>query len=100
MSSQEYYDKAKELYSTLNKLKNEGVNGNYDYSKSDSLIREFQHLVYAFDKELPLNKELSDINHLLVRDDILTGGVNVEQIDKILYYIRFFEDYINNYEVF
>ena len=98
MSTQEYYDKAKELYSALNELKNKGVNGNYDYFKSDSLIREFQHLVYAFDKELPLNKELSDINELLIREDLLTGSVNIEQVNKILYYIKFFGDYINNYE--
>lgn len=100
MSTQEYYDKAKELYSAFNELKSNGVNDDYDYVKSDSLIREFQHLVYAFDKELPLNKELSDINQLLVREDPFMDGVNVAQVDKILNYIKFFGDYINSYEVF
>ena len=60
-------------------------------------IREFVHLVYAFDKDLPLNRDLSEY-----KEPVHHMGDNLDKRrkDKILWYIdriKFFIHYIEEY---
>ncbi len=64
--------------------------GNY-YLDIEDWAREFRHLVYAYDKSLPLNKELENDNLFVVH---LSSD---EESAKVRKYIKFFVNYLDIY---
>ena len=68
-----------------------------DNGNSDEILREFRHLVYAFDSNLPLNAELdSPGNQMLFRQ--YNGKYSIEGgYDKIVGYMNFFIHYLEDY---
>ncbi|MBR6445566.1 MAG: hypothetical protein IKT22_00505 [Prevotella sp.] len=67
------------------------------YEGMDGLLREFRHLVYAFDKNLPLNDELNE-NTLRIFPPYM--GDNEGDIERIQGYMNFFIHYLDDYAYF
>lgn len=62
-------------------------------------IREFVHLVFSFNPNLPLNKELESLSKLRFTSDIIEGKIDFVQkdFDQVISKINFFIHYLNTY---
>ena len=69
----------------------------HGYEGVDKVLREFRHLVYAFDQNLPLNMELSEPNALNLTSPYVSPDGNKADKERILGYMRFFVNYIESY---
>ena len=68
------------------------------YVEYDDFIREFRHLVYAFDKDIPLNAEINRERAMEIPLPYLHGeDVFKERAEKVRKYIEFFIHYITEY---
>ena len=106
MEAKEFKEKAEKLLQKLVELKDKKEILSQDgwdtvYSPDQEIheqIREFVHLVYAFDKDLPLNRELSEykepVHHL---GDNLDNERKVKvlwYIDRVKFFIHYIEEYV------
>ena len=62
-------------------------------------IREFVHLVFAFNPGLPLNKELESLSNLRFKSAAVGGRIDFVQkdFDKVISKIDFFIHYLDTY---
>lgn len=62
-------------------------------------ILEFIHLVYSFDKNLPLNKSIESLLTIEFKSSYITGESdgNAKNFNRIISYIDFFIHYIDTY---
>lgn len=62
-------------------------------------IREFIHIVYSFDKDLPLNKELDELANLRFMSVVVGGNSKSanEDFDIVISKIDFFLHYLDTY---
>ncbi len=67
------------------------------YPNMDSILREFRHLVFAFNPQLPLNKELEDQNALRMTSEYLDKEMSKNDQERIKGYMKFFIKYIEDY---
>lgn len=67
------------------------------YEGSDDVLREFRHLVYAFDSKLPLNEELSNPNALRLCTPYESPDGSKTDRERVIGYMRFFIKYIEDY---
>ncbi|MBR2235592.1 MAG: hypothetical protein IJ892_11130 [Prevotella sp.] len=68
------------------------------YVEYDDFIREFRHLVYAFDKDIPLNAEINRERAMEIPLPYLHGEDEFkERAEKVRKYIEFFIHYITEY---
>lgn len=95
MKPKEYINKVQELLEMF-----DGICANpsehtklYYYIDLDDWSREFRHLVYSFDPNLPLNKELENPNVFVLH----VGGNFDEEVARIRKYVTFFMHYIETY---
>jgi len=78
---------AKSILSQFNEIvNNENVLPGFPY-KTENVIREFVHLVYAYDSNLPLNDSIKNI----------TFNLSEKDVEKIRYYMEFFIHYLDDY---
>jgi hypothetical protein len=68
------------------------------YEKSDEIIREFRHLVYAFDPNLPLNTELNE-QSLQLFTPYMGIDAHERSVSRIRGFMEFFIHYIDTYKV-
>lgn len=96
MKPKEYKDKCSELLAKFEQLINQEPDGSV-YKGADQLLREFRHLVYAFDPNLPLNKELDEPNALRLYTAFYGKEAHEGSIIRIREFMNFFINYIDNY---
>lgn len=62
-------------------------------------IREFIHIVYSFDKDLPLNKELDELEKLRFKSILMCGNTKSanKDFDFVVSKIDFFIHYLDTY---
>ncbi len=98
-----YEEKAKALKETVLSIKSKEKTYNLEdvfkpYPGIKDAIIEFIHLVYSFDRNLPLNKDLEKLRDLRFNDTSF-GGVNyaLEDFDVFISRIDFFLHYLDTY---
>ena len=106
MVAKEFKEKAEKLLQKLVDLKDKKEILSPDgwdivYSPNQEIheqIREFVHLVYAFDKDLPLNRELSEykepVHHVGDNHDNERIVKISWYIDRVKFFIHFIEEYV------
>lgn len=62
-----------------------------------NVLRRFRHLVYKFDKDMPLNKELDESGALSISNKDFDNDQYIEDVERIREYFQFFIDYIEDY---
>ena len=67
------------------------------YPNMDSILREFRHLVFAFNPQLPLNKELEDPNALRMTSEHIDEKMSKNDQERIKGYMAFFIKYIEDF---
>lgn len=68
------------------------------YPEIRNVILEFAHLVYSYDKSLPLNSYAQELKDLKFSHPFESSGeYNEENFDNIVYHIDFFIKYLNDY---
>ncbi|WP_300697507.1 hypothetical protein [uncultured Bacteroides sp.] len=67
------------------------------YPEMENIILKFLHLVYAFDKHLPLNEHISQINRFKFNPLSFGEERTKKEFEKLLYYVDFFIDYLKEY---
>lgn len=96
MKPKDYKDKCSDLLKEFNQMIADGPEGMISYEKGDELIREFRHLVYAFDPNLPLNSELSG-QSLKLYTPYMGTDAHDRSVKRIRGFMEFFIHYIEEY---
>ncbi|WP_319505077.1 hypothetical protein [Bacteroides graminisolvens] len=98
-----YKEKAESIKNNVLEIQKRGAIFNIEdpfnsYPGITDIIREFVHLVFSFDRSLPLNKELENLSKLRFSSAI-TGGVDFAKKDfeKVISKIDFFIHYLDTY---
>lgn len=106
-----YVEKSKELKERVLEIRKEGVSKLEEAITSGNLynpcppieqaMREFVHLVYAYDPNMPLNKESESIMKLAESASSLTFSLHKEEFiqkdfDALLCYLDFFIHYLED----
>ena len=85
-----YTEKASDLLAKLEELpKHNQSNGVSILYGIDDLVREIRHVIFAFDSELPLNKEIDRYYN--------SETLQENDIDEIKKIISFFIEYVKDY---
>lgn len=96
MKPKEYRDKCSDLLKEFNQMIADGPDV-ISYKGSDKLLREFRHLVYAFDPKLPLNEELDAPNALRLLTPYMGQDAHKDSVSRIRGFMEFFIHYIEEY---
>ena len=67
------------------------------YPNMDDILREFRHLVFAFNPQLPLNKELENPNALIMTSKYIDNERSKKDQIRIKGYMTFFIKYIEDF---
>ena len=97
MESKDFRDKCSHLLKDFNQMITDGPKG-MSYEKGDEIIREFRHLVYAFDPNLPLNTELNE-QSLQLLTPYMGMDAHERSVGRIRGFMEFFIHYIDTYKV-
>lgn len=99
-----YKEKAEAVKNEVLSIQRKGEVFNIDdpfnsYPGIYEAIREFTHIVYSFDKDLPLNKELDELASLRFRSVFIGGNANSvnRDFDTVMSKIDFFLHYLDTY---
>ena len=99
-----YKEKAETVKNEVLAIQKKGEVFNIDspfnsYSGIYEAIREFIHIVYSFDKDLPLNKELDELANLRFMSVVVGGNSKSanEDFDIVISKIDFFLHYLDTY---
>ncbi|NDV81295.1 hypothetical protein [Bacteroides sp. 51] len=98
-----YEEKAKSLRETVLTIQSKGETPSLEdvfnpYPGIKEAILEFTHLVYSFDRNLPLNKDLEKLRELKFYH--ASSGISKyvpNSFDHIIFHIDFFLHYLNTY---
>lgn len=99
-----YKEKAEAIKNEVLEIQKKGEVFNIDnpfnsYPGIHEVIREFIHIVYSFDKDLPLNKELDELTKLRFMPIAIGGNskfVN-KDFDIVISKVDFFLHYLDTY---
>ena len=100
MESKKFKEKAEKMLTEFDSIikENQGVVKMNPYVEYDDFVREFRHLVYAFDKDMPLNAEINRERAMEIPLPYLHGEDEFkERTEKVRKYIEFFIQYITEY---
>lgn len=99
-----YKEKAEAIKNDVLEIQKKGEVFNIEdpfnsYPGITDAIREFMHLVFAFDRDLPLNKELESLSNLRFKSIAIGGNVDFvkKDFDLVISKIDFFIHYLNTY---
>ena len=99
-----YKEKAETIKSDVLEIQKKGevfnIENPFDsYPGIYDAIREFVHLVFAFNPSLPLNKELESLSNLRFKSVAIGGHIDFVQkdFDKVISKIDFFIHYLDTY---
>lgn len=99
-----YKEKAEAIKSDVLEIQKKGEVFNIEdpfdsYPGIYDAIREFVHLVFAFNPCLPLNKELEDLSNLRFKSVAIGGHIDLvkKDFDKVISKINFFIHYLDTY---
>ena len=67
------------------------------YPKMDEILREFLHLVYSFDPNIPLYKEICEPDSLKIGSPYLDPKRSEADRERVRGFMKFFINYINEY---
>ncbi|RNC66454.1 hypothetical protein [Proteiniphilum sp. X52] len=68
------------------------------YSEIRNVVIEFAHLVYSYDKSLPLNSYIHELKDIKFSSPFGSySEYNDREFDNIIYHIDFFIKYLNDY---
>ena len=100
MESKKFKEKAEKMlieFDSIIKENQDAVKMN-PYVEYDDFIREFRHLVYAFDKDIPLNAEINSEGAMEIPLPYMHGEDEFKKsAKKVRKYIEFFIKYIKEY---
>lgn len=101
-----YKEKAESIKNDVLEIQKKGDIFNIEdpfnsYPGITDAIREFVHLVFSFDRNLPLNKELENLSKLRFASVIIGGSVDFVKkdfevvISKIDFFIHYLDTYVD-----
>lgn len=96
MDPKDYRDRCANLLNEFNQMITDGPKDTISYEKGDEIIREFRHLVYAFDPNLPLNSELNG-QSLQLYTPYMGIDAHETSVKRIRGFMEFFIHYIEEY---
>lgn len=100
MDTKKFKEKAEKMLTEFDGIikENKDVFEMSPYIEYDDFVREFCHMVHAFDKDMPLNNEINKENAMEISLPSFHGEEEFKKdVSRVRKYIEFFIQYITNY---